>query len=163
MRNPILPLLLVATLLGVVPESRAENAVSLRFSWPSNVVLQVDRSRQEIREPDKTPPPVRSRARFTWTGKRSDAVYRVAFSDFSPIEKEPEPRSADALVRLEYVARAVEPLLPTLVLDEAGQPLDLEGVSELRKDLRSRYESIPGLGSDKQATRNRFRFSLRNR
>jgi hypothetical protein len=132
---------------------RAEDAVSLRFAWPDDLVLRVERSfeREEIREPGPAPPGVRSSTRFVWTGKRSAELYRVAFSDFGVVKGEAPPTSSDSIVQLEYAARAVEPLLPTLVLDSTGQMVDLEGLAELGKKVRARYESIPGLSSDAQA------------
>jgi len=138
---------------GTAEPAWGTDPVSLRFSWPDRVELQVERSfeRQEIREPAEAPAPVRSATRFRWTGRRSDDRYRVAFSDFSVVRAEPEPASADALVQLEHVSRAVEPLLPTLVLDREGQPVDLEGLPELRRQLIARYESIPGIESHPQA------------
>lgn len=138
---------------GLAQTAWGADQVSLRFSWPNDVVLQVERSfeRQEFRAPAEPPAALRSVTQFTWTGSRSDERYRVAFSGFAVLRAEPEPTSADALVQLEYVSRAVEPLLPTLVLDSAGQPVDLEGVPQLRKQLIASYEAIPGISGDAQA------------
>ena len=145
-------LLGVALLAPSLPALPADS-VSLRFAWPDHVVLGVERSfeREEIREPGPAPALVGSASRFVWTGTRTGDRHRIAFSDFAQVKEEAEPTSRDPLVQLEHVSRAVEPLLPTLIVDAAGQPVDLEGVEALRTRLLGRYESIPGIAEDPQA------------
>jgi hypothetical protein len=146
----------VVSLLFVTPESAVAEAaenVSLQFKWPSPVALRVERSFERLeRRPDGSVlPPVRSTTRFVWRGAEAGTRYKVAFSDFEVVRAEPKPQSTDALVQLEYISRSVEPLLPTLVVDAAGQPVDLEGLPELRERIASQYRSIRGLNQDEQA------------
>jgi hypothetical protein len=152
-------LLAAAVLLAEVALHRpasaeAADSVSLKFAWPSPVALRVERSFERLEQrPGSEVPPVTSTTRFVWRGTASEGKYRVAFADFEVVRAEPEPRSTDALVRLEYVSRAVEPLLPTLVVDSAGQHVDLEGLPALRERIASQYAAIPGLAKDEQARR----------
>jgi hypothetical protein len=131
------------------------DAVALRFNWPSPLVLQVDRSfkRVERRRDGAEIPPVISVTRYVWRGEQAGDNYNIGFSDFNVVLAERRPSSVDALVQLEYVSRAVEPLLPTLVVDEGGQPVNLLGLPALRKRILAEYQAIPGLGEDAQARR----------
>ncbi len=147
--------LLLLAALGAGARAEEADTVSLRFGWPDAVVLSVERAfeREEVRPSGETPPPVRSEVRYRWTGTRSGDEYRIAFSDFEVVRAEPRPATRDALVQLEHVSRAVEPLLPTLVVDSAGQLLRLEGLAPLRERMLAEYRAIPGLEQDPQASR----------
>ena len=123
--------------------------VSLRFSWPDKLVLQVDRQfmRTETR-PDGSPPPTTNAVRYLWRGAKEGPNYRVTFDRFEIVQPEPRPEFSDLLVQLEYVSRQVEPLLATIIVDSAGQPVDLRGIRELRMQIEAEYKAIPGISED---------------
>jgi len=143
----------VATLHAGPPDT--PDTVALRFNWPSPLVLQVDRSFKRIeRRADGTEtPPIVSVTRYVWRGEQAGDGYNIAFSDFNVLVAERRPSSADPLIQLEYVSRAVEPILPTLVVDEGGQPVNVVGLPALRKRILAGYQAIPGLSEDSQALR----------
>lgn len=153
-------LLLSAALLTACPRSHgvpreesvgrdgsAGNTIALRFAWPSPLALRVERSFERLeRHPDGSElPPRRSKSRFTWRGESSGLKYKVAFADFEVVEAEPKSTSTDGLVQLEHASRAVDPLLPTIVVEGTGQPGSLEDVPKLRDQVKARYRAVPGL------------------
>src|SRR5262245_34575698 len=129
--------------------------ISLRFNWPSPLALRVQRTftRTEQRPDGKPPPTLRSTTTYIWRGARSGDAYRVAFTDFRVIEPEPKPRSSDALIQLEHMTRAIEPLLPTLVVRDASEPPGVEDLAGVSRRINQVYQSIPGLNDDPVAAR----------
>jgi hypothetical protein len=142
---------LLLPLLSASALAQEPDALALRFAWPARIVLQVERTFERDEQSPRGVAPTRASSRYRWTGTRSGEEYRVAFSDYAVVQEEPRPTSSEPLVQLEYMQRALEPLLPTLVLDAAAQPQRIEGLEPLREKLRKEYAAIPGFAKEPQS------------
>ena len=134
----ILTLLLNLTFFS----AKAGDVVDLRFGWQDGLTLNVTRQFNRLTTFQGKEEKVASECTFTWITSKKGENYFISFDNFKETVLESAPSSNDAVVLLEYLSRKIEPILPTIIVDSNAQPVNLEGIDDVKVKIRREIDAI---------------------